>query len=662
MVFYRLPLSCLFLVLALLSFLARADNLIPAELLFNPNQARSHVLSPAGTKLAYLETSAGRTHLKIIDVEKLVLEESFNIGSESITQLFWLNEFRLIYNAEGRIKVINTKGTENAVLVNYVYDDEDWSGYYSILKNWRGWTIVDVLPNDPDNILLSGKDRKGYSTLSKINVYTGEKVDIADGAKLKIEEWVIDQNGNARIGIRNQKDRIHIFKVSGNDPRKLKLEPMTVDGHDLGFDGQSYVDQRVFVYAFSSNVDLIYLVENIDKDKFRLVEYDLDKSVIGRVILEDAIFDISNIELDSKTYSGIIFDMNTKDLVGVRYSTDLPKTVWFDKKLGEIQRKVDKSQPDTVNLILAWTADRDKYIVHSISEVNPGKTSIFIKSKNKLGVITDNPEIYKDHQLSSTEFFHYKARDGYEIPAYLTLPNTKEENELPILLVMPHGGPWARDFYGFDPLVQFFASRGYAVLQPQFRGSTGFGREHMLSAKKEFHGLMLDDIADGVQWMRKSKKVNDSKTFILGISYGGYAALMSAVRYPDLYTAAVSVASPIDLPKQMKYYRKEKYYFAYEYWRILAGDPKSDAKLLEAASPIHRISEMKIPIYAISGEKDPIIPVKHFEEFEDKLKKLSIKNITTQIFKNEGHGFNNSSNSIYFSEKALELFENNKGD
>lgn len=630
---------------------------IPADLLFNPNQARNHILSPKGTRLAYFSSSGVSTLLNIINLADLEIIKTLNLGTGSVYDLHWINEYRLIYNANGKIMATNASGTENMVLVDHIYDQENLRSFHRMQKHWKGWTIVDSLPNDSENILLSGRDRYGYATLSKINSYTGKKIDIANGKKYKIHRWYADQSGNVRLAIRRKKGRVEIFSVSGSAADDLDLVPMRTGKHKWMYDGKSYIDQRVFFNAFSYSGDSIFIAENTDRDTFRLVEHSLKENKTIRLLAEDENFDIGYRGLYEN--NGLIFDTYRKTLAGIRYSADRPKTIWFDEEIKKLQTYLDKSKKATVNQILAWTADREKYVIHSFNERNPGTTAIYIRNENKLAIISHNQHISRDYKLNNTNYIHYLARDKHPIPAYVTYPPVNSDKKPP-LVVMPHGGPWARDDYGFDRFVQYFSSRGYAVLQPQFRGSSGFGREHLLSAQKNLAGLMLDDIADGARWLIAENKVDRNRVYIFGLSYGGYAALMSSVKYADLYKAAVSYASPTNLVRQIKHFKSEDNYFAYEYWKILVGDPKKEKNALLAASPSEHIDKMLIPIIAASGELDPIVPIEQFEKFEKAIEKKKRSNIKTQTFKNEGHGFSGPSNYIYLAEQALNLFETNK--
>lgn len=260
--------------------------------------------------------------------------------------------------------------------------------------------------------------------------------------------------------------------------------------------------------------------------------------------------------------------------------------------------------------------------------------------------------------MKDTEVYKYKTQDGTTITSYLTPPVITTNQKWP-LIVMPHGGPFSRSYYGYDGHMQYFSTRGYAVLEPNFRGSTGYGVQHLLAGKQQIADLMLADIADGVRTLIKENKVDPSQVYILGFSYGGYAAIMSAIKYPELYSAAVSAAAPLDLNEQLKHYKKEELWFAYEFWQDLIGVKQQGKKFVESISPYQRVDDIKIPLLIFHGDRDNIIPKKQAEDFKKLVEKKKL-NIPVRIIQSEGHGWDLVSSNTYFVEKSVELFQANK--
>jgi dipeptidyl aminopeptidase/acylaminoacyl peptidase len=251
-------------------------------------------------------------------------------------------------------------------------------------------------------------------------------------------------------------------------------------------------------------------------------------------------------------------------------------------------------------------------------------------------VVDPYPDIDPE-QLAPVKPVRYQARDGLSLRGYLTLPRGRESKGLP-LIVMPHGGPFARDDWEYDPFVQFFANRGYAVLQPEFRGSTGFGKDFVSKGYGEIGKKMQDDLDDGVDWLAKSGQIDPKRVCIVGLSYGGYAAMWGAVRNPDRYRCAVSWAGPSDLPAMMRYDRKQ--FNATRYFREFRKKFPSDDEL-NAVSPINFAARLKVPLLIGHGEEDDSVPPKQTHKMVAALRKVGA-NVIPVFYKESEHSFASS--------------------
>ena len=256
--------------------------------------------------------------------------------------------------------------------------------------------------------------------------------------------------------------------------------------------------------------------------------------------------------------------------------------------------------------------------------------------------------------LGEVKEFSYKARDGTAIPAYLTTPATKSSKPIP-LVVLPHGGPQARDYLTFDWLPQFLASRGYAVLQPQFRGSTGFGDAFREAGYRQWGGLMQDDVTDGVRAMIEQGVADPRRVCIVGASYGGYAALMGAAFTPDLYSCAVSISGVTDLPALMR--ETVPIYggtlsTTLSIWKARIGAPNDSN--LAAKSPINAVQSIKVPILIIYGTGDGVVPNEQSERMARVLKAAG-KNVTVAVLAGEDHWLSRTDARVQVL-KELEAF------
>jgi dipeptidyl aminopeptidase/acylaminoacyl peptidase len=255
-------------------------------------------------------------------------------------------------------------------------------------------------------------------------------------------------------------------------------------------------------------------------------------------------------------------------------------------------------------------------------------------------------------QLAPMKSIEYKSRDGLTIHGYLTLPLGREPKNLPAV-VIPHGGPWARDTWGYDPEVQFLANRGYAVLQMNFRGSTGYGRKFWEASFKQWGKTMQDDITDGVQWLTKQGVADPKKVAIYGGSYGGYATLAGVTFTPDLYAAAVDYVGVSNLFTFMK--TIPPYWKPYlDMFHEMVGDEVKDKELLAATSPALHADKIKTPLLVAQGAQDPRVNKAESDQIVDGLRKRGV-DVEYMVKDNEGHGFHNEENKFAFYE-AMEAF------
>lgn len=328
---------------------------------------------------------------------------------------------------------------------------------------------------------------------------------------------------------------------------------------------------------------------------------------------------------------------------------------WIEPGIKSAQALLGRALPKMQVDIAGVSKDRSRMLITAESGSAPLMYYLFNTATRALDTVGETYPELAQAALGEKVSTSYPSRDGKTVPAYLTWPRGAERKNLP-LVVLPHGGPAGQDYEGFDWLAQFFAARGYAVLQPQFRGSTGQGKEWADAGKQQWGGVMQNDVSDGVTFLTKSGQVDPRRVCIVGASYGGYSALAGATLTPDLYACAVSINGVSDLPLMLRGAKRrgesQGNMSTVNYWSEHIGSP--DDPVVRAASPINRVDAVRAPILLIHGEQDTIVPYNQSSNMAEALRKAS-KDVTLVKLQGEDHGLSNAATRIE-TLKAIEPF------
>lgn len=334
----------------------------------------------------------------------------------------------------------------------------------------------------------------------------------------------------------------------------------------------------------------------------------------------------------------VIRDPWTAVVVGVGWTDDLPKQHFFDAEMEQVYHRVNAAFSDGYAHILSWSQDRRRVVVYGEHASDAGGYYIFEPAEGRLLLIgLRYPNLTSVADLGERQSITYRARDGTRIPAYLTLPGTGERQNLPLVLLV-HGGPHARDTFEFDWWASFLASRGYAVLQPNFRGSTGYGEAWVEAGRRQWGGLMQTDVEDGVAALARSGMIDGGRVCIVGASYGGYAALAGATLTPERYPCAVSIAGVSDLLRMLdqgasRTGARSSYS---DFWRRSMGDRVEDRDGLRSVSPVNLAANVRVPILLMHGEEDTVVPIQQSRVMEEALRRAG-KNFRFVTLRGDDH-------------------------
>ncbi|MGD8401238.1 MAG: S9 family peptidase [Bacillota bacterium] len=615
---------CLVSLLYVTPVLAAAE--IPLRDFFRNPQQSGVKLAPDGEYLAFMQPFQNRMNLY---VQKRGAKEALRITEETerdIASYFWKGNHRLIYMKD-------FKGDENYHLVAV---DRD-GGNLKDLTPFPGVraSICDDLEEDDSSVLveLNKRDPQVFDVY-RLNVFTGDLKLIATNPG-NITGWITDHQGKLRLAIASDGANTSLLY------RDTEAQPFRTV---LTTNFRESISPCIFTF----DNKYIYAVSNIGRDRAALVKYDIAHAKEIKVIYSHPQVDVS----------GLSYSRKRKKLIAAYYSTWKTKLKFFDPQFKKIYRRLQKLLPDQEIAVNDTNRNEDIFIVRTYSDRSLGAYYLYETSGDKLVKLCEVSPWLNEAALCRMRPIRYKSRDGLTIHGYLTLPKGKPGKKLPVV-VNPHGGPWTRDYWGFNPEVQFLANRGYAVLQVNYRGSTGYGRKFWEASFKQWGRKMQDDISDGVYWLIRKGIADPKRIAIYGGSYGGYATLAGVTFTPDLYACGidyVGISNLLTFMKSMPPYWKPGLEKMYE----MVGDPEKDATLLRAASPVFHADQIKVPLLVAQGAKDPRVNIDESNQIVAALQKQNIP-VEYMVKENEGHGFRNEENRFEFYEAVEKFLAKNLG-
>ena len=493
-----------------------------------------------------------------------------------------------------------------------------------------GDNVIHVDPAGAYILMSAQRTIFDYPAVLRVDLQTMDATQIV-APKTYVWNWYSDPKGVVRAGLGTEGNRWWLLyrETAEADFRKIARGKRP--------QAESLTDVEKLLPSAGS--DKGYAIANKATGRYGVYRYDFVTDTIG-----DPIFEHPEVDVDS-----VGFSARTGEVDSVSYIDDRQRTAWLDPGMKAVQARIDRALPDSMNRIVSRDATDTRMIVWSSSPSDPGAYYLFDRVKKELRELVRPYSQLDEAKLAPMEAVRYAARDGLQVPAYLTLPAGRPAKGLP-LIVMPHGGPFVRDSWAYEPWVQFLANRGYAVLQPNFRGSTGYGKAYVEAASGQFGRKMQDDLDDGVAWLAARGTVDPKRVCMMGASYGGYAALWAAVRNPDVYRCSVSFAGISDIPSMLRYDRSK--FVATRYyrdWRDRIRGPEDFD--LKNVSPINRAREIRVPMLIAHGEKDSTVPANQSKRLHEALRKAGIAHEYV-TYPEEGHGFEKVENSVDFLKRV----------
>jgi dipeptidyl aminopeptidase/acylaminoacyl peptidase len=625
---------------------ANPPSRIPVTALFSNPVFSSPDLSDDGTRIVYI---LSKGDLRVIVAQPLsggapTALAKFDDPQTRPNRLEWANDRRILISAHARDH--GFVGMRSRFTRLYAVDS-DGSNFTWLGRDWpvHGWralqsgsqdNLLHLTPRDPQTILIRyWPGNEDSPQVMRLDVDSGE-LSVAEKRQRKIRDWHADGDGKVRAGAAIFGGSYQLWtRVDASQDFKLAIEYDRYDFDGLRFAGFHRDPRKIYV--------------SMPHDGRRaLFEFDLESRTAGTLVEAHSEVDVDTIELSD----------STREAIGVSFTDDRHRVRYFDGRLESDMQRISGTLAEEFGREVdvdpvSQSADGTKLVLAVSSDRLPPFFYFFDRSNRQLSRLFATLPDVPVESLAPTRRVTFRARDGLPIPAYLTLPVGVDPRDLPAVALV-HGGPWSRDAIEWDPEVQLLANRGFAVLQVNFRGSTGFGKAFRDAGNREWGQRMQDDITDGVRWLIDQGIADGDRIGIMGTSFGGYAALMGLVKTPELYRAGIAYAAVTDIETSL----------ANDHWlgsdhgfdRLVIGGEFGDADRLRQSSPLRRASEIRVPVLLGHGEDDQRVHVRESQAMAEALRAANARYEYVE-FQHEIHGFALENNRIRWYERVAGFLE-----
>ena len=609
---------------------------IPASAFFANSSFGDAELSPDAKWLAvsFAVGNAGRTKLGVVDLVSNKLKVVAEYPNRDVSYFNWVNNERLVFSTGDAqigqgdqaygpgLIAINRDGTNAKTLVTASGELVTAQTIGRRPLRWNHFLVPQFGQQNSRYVYVTNANRT-QGDAAYVNLF---RLDTIEGTTEVVKRpgetsrWMLDAKGEPRLATTTEKNVATIWYL---DPHTSIWRKLSSFDPYLG-------DKSTFTPLAFAPDGTLYVLSNAGGDKQALYTYDLATNKVS---------DAPLVALEDFDFRGSLVT-NRDKLLGIRYTSDARATIWFDASMKRVQAAVDALLPDTINQIsVPAHPDMPLVQVTAYSDRNPGDYYIYDIDKGKLNLIGQKRPDISPVQMARQDFYKIKARDGLSIPVYLTKPAGKN---LP-MVVMVHGGPYVRGHqWGWSASAQFLASRGYVVLEPEFRGSTGYGSRHYRAGWKQWGLAMQNDIADATRWAIAQGIADGKRICIAGASYGGYATLMGLVNDPDLYQCGINWVgvTDINLLHSGHWSFRSDIGDGYKKYGMptLVGDVVKDVEQFKATSPLVQAARIKQPLLMAYGAADMRVPLYHGQQFYAAVKQTN-PNVEMIVYQDEGHGW-----------------------
>ena len=607
-----------------------ATELIPKELLFGNPERMAAQISPDGKRLGWIAPKDGVLNIWINDADADITKASAitHDTDRGIRSWFWALDNQHIFYSQDK------EGDENWRVYSVNIESgavTDHTPYENVQAH-----VAKVSPRFPDILLISmNKENEELKDIYRLTLSTGELEKIASNPGSGIG-WLIDEGMNVRGALSANADGGFDLLMWNEESEEWELF-IRWDADDASVSGPR---------GFNLDGTILYAIDSRDANAGRLVAINIATKEI-EVLLEDPIYDVA----------GVVFNRQTHEPDFAVILRERIEWVTLNESLREDIELLTSDAGSDLS-ILSRTEDGMKWVGYFDSPEAPGRYFLYDRAtKQVTHLFNGRPELSNYH-LAPMEPFSFEARDGLTIHGYLTFPPATPRSGLPVVLNV-HGGPWVRDMWGYSPEDQWLANRGYIAMNVNYRGSTGYGKDFVSAADKEWGGKMHDDLVDAVTWAVEQGYADPERLAIFGGSYGGYASLVGATFTPDLFCCAVAIVGPSNLVSFINTIPP--------YWRPLltrmyerVGNPQTEEEFLKSRSPLYKVDNIKIPMLIAHGANDPRVKQAESEQIVAAMEEKGIP-YEYLLFPDEGHGFAKPENRMKFYTAAEQFLAEHLG-